>query len=291
MEGKLLMQHPALFSQGFQLGKAQLLCLALLMECVDLLHDVLRRGVAGNGQGFHQPLDALLRFGMLFPEQRQLCVVALLAAADNLLGLRQQPGKGLLVGGQLTDLLDDLGVQRVAVAVFHRADRAVAALLGGAHVGVDQLALRILAVGQLRAHIVAAFAAAQQPGQQRHVAAGSAVALGFVDIQHGLHPHPVAARDDARMLAHRHDPFLHGTDLVCLAGALERAVIRHDAVFTIELCTLSKQIHIVLFQILIRRIVGNHVDRIGQNAPDGKARELLAALRSVAVPPQIASLR
>ena len=88
MEGKLLMEHSALFSQGFQLSKAQLLRLALLMERVDLLHDVLRGGLAGNGQGLHQPLDAVLRFGVFFPEQRQLCVVALLAAADDLLGLR-----------------------------------------------------------------------------------------------------------------------------------------------------------------------------------------------------------
>ena len=287
MEGELLMEHSALFSQGFQLGKAQLLGLALLMECVNLLHDVLRGGVAGNGQGLHQPLDAIFRFGVLFPEQRKLCVVALLAAADNFLGLRQELGKGLLVGGQLADLLDDLGVQRIAVAVFHGADRAVAALLGGAHVGVDQLAVRILAVGQLRAHIVAAFAAAQQPGQQRHVAAGSAVALGFVDIQHGLHPHPIAARDDARMLAHRHDPFLHGADLVCLAGALERAVVRHDAVLAVEFCALGKQVNIVFFQILIRRLVGDHVDRVRENAPDGKAGELLAALRDAAVLQQV----
>ena len=153
------MQHPALFGEGFQLGEAQLLGLALLMECVNLLHDVLRGGIAGNGQGFHQPLDAVLRLGVFLPEQRKLCVVALLAAADDLLGLRQQPGKGLLVGGQLADLLDDLGVQRVAVAVFHRADGAVAALLGGAHVGVDQLTVRRAAVGQLRAHVIAAFAA------------------------------------------------------------------------------------------------------------------------------------
>lgn len=191
------------------------------------------------------------------------------------------------VGGQLADLLDDLGVQRVAVAVFHRADRTVAALLGGAHVGVDQLVVRILAVGQLRAHIVAAFAAAQKPGQQRHVAAGSAVALGFVDIQHGLHPHPIAARDDAGMLAHRHDPFLHGTDLVCLAGALEGAVIGHDAVLAIELRAFGKQVNIVFFQILIRRLVGNHINRVRENAPDGKAGELLAALRDAAMLPKI----
>ena len=283
MEGKLLMEHPALLGEGFQLGKAQLLGLALLMERVDLLHDVLCGGVAGNGQGLHQPLDALFRLGMLFPEQRQLCVVALLAAADDLLGLRQQPGKGLLVGRQLADLIDDLGVQRVAVAVFHRADCTVAALLGGAHIGVDQLTVRRAAVGQLRAHIVAAFAAPQKPGQQRHVAARSAVALGFVDIQHGLHPHPVAACDDARMLAHRHDPFLHGTDLIRLAGALEGAVIGHDAVLAVEFRAFGKQVNIVFFQILIRRLVGDHVDRVRENAPDGKAGELLSALRDAAV--------
>ena len=96
---------------------------------------------------------------MLLFQQRQLCVVALLAAADDFLGLRQQLDKSFFVGGQLADLLDDFSVQRVAVAVFHGADRAVAALLGGAHVGVDQLTVRRAAVGQLRAHVIAAFAA------------------------------------------------------------------------------------------------------------------------------------
>ena len=157
------------------------------------------------------------------------------------------------------------------------------ALLGGAHVGVDQLTVRRAAVGQLRAHIVAAFATAQQPGQQRHVAAGSAVALGFVDIQHGLHPHPVAARDDAGVLAHRHDPLLHGADLVCLAGTLEGAVICHDAVLAVEFRALGKQVNIVFFQILIRRVIGDHVDRVRENTTDGKAGELLATLRDAAV--------
>lgn len=85
------------------------------------------------------------------------------------------------------------------------------------------------------------------------------------------------------MLPHRHDPFLHGADLVCLAGALEGAVICHDTVLAIEFCAFGKQIHIVLFQILIRRVVGDHIDRVGQNAADGKAGELLAALRDTAV--------
>ena len=287
MEGELLMEHPALLGEGFQLGKSCLLSLALPMQFVDLLHDVLCRGVAGNGQGLHQPFDAFFRLGVFLPEQRKFCIVTLLAAADDLLGLRQKPGKGLLVGRQLADLLDDLGVQRVAVAVFHRADCTVAALLAGAHIGVDQLTVCRAAVGQLRAHIVAAFAAPQKPRQQRHVATGPAVTLRFVDIQHGLHPHPVAACDDARMLAHRHDPFLHGTDLIRLAGALEGAVIGHDAVLAVEFRAFGKQVNIVFFQILIRRVVGDHIDRVRENAPDGKAGELLAALRDAAMLQQV----
>lgn len=92
------------------------------------------------------------------------------------------------------------------------------------------------------------------------------------------------------MLPHRHDPLLHGADLIRLAGALERAVIRHDAVLAVKFRTLGKQIHIVLFQILIRRLVGDHgdhIDGIRENAPDGKAGELLAALRDTAVLQQV----
>lgn len=45
---------------------------------------------------------------------------------------------------------------------------------------------------------------------------------------------------DAGMLAHRHDPFLHGADLVCFARALQGSVIGHDAVLAVELRALSK---------------------------------------------------
>ena len=89
------------------------------------------------------------------------------------------------------------------------------------------------------------------------------------------------------MLTHRHDPFLRGTDLIRLAGALERAVVRHDAVLTVELRALGKQIYVILFEILVRRLIGNHIDRICQNAPDGKARELLAAPCDAAVLQQV----
>ena len=85
------------------------------------------------------------------------------------------------------------------------------------------------------------------------------------------------------MLTHRHDPFLHRADLVCLAGALEGAVVCHDTVLAVEFCALGKQVNIVFFQILIRRLVGDHIDRVRENAPDGKAGELLAALRDAAV--------
>ena len=53
-------------------------------------------------------------------------------------------------------------------------------------------------------------------------------------------PRRLAQEYDAGMLAHRHDPFLHGADLVCLAGVLERAVVHHDAVLTVEFCALGK---------------------------------------------------
>ena len=89
------------------------------------------------------------------------------------------------------------------------------------------------------------------------------------------------------MLAHRHDPFLHGTDLVCLAGTLEGAVIGHDAVLAVEFRAFGKQVNMVLFQILIRRLVGDHIDGIRENATDGKAGELLAALRDAAVLQQV----
>ena len=45
----------------------------------------------------------------------------------------------------------------------------------------------------------------------------------------------------------------------------------------------AKQVYIVFFQIQIRRLVGDHVDRVRENAPDGKAGELLAALCDTAV--------
>ena len=89
MEGELLIEHSALLSEGFQFGKPCLLGLTLPMELVDLFHDVLGGGLAGNGQGFHQPLDAVLRFGVLLFQQHLLRIVALLIAADNLLGLCQ----------------------------------------------------------------------------------------------------------------------------------------------------------------------------------------------------------
>ena len=57
----------------------------------------------------------------------------------------------------------------------------------------------------------------------------------------------LAQEYDAGMLAHRHDPFLHRADLGCLAGALEGAVICHDAVLAVEFCALGKQVNIIFF--------------------------------------------
>ena len=55
----------------------------------------------------------------------------------------------------------------------------------------------------------------------------------------------------------------------------------------VEFRALGKQVNIIFFQILIRRLVGDHVNRVRENAPDGKAGELLAALRDAAVLQQV----
>ena len=91
---------------------------------------------------------------------------------------------------------------------------APTALLHGAEVGINKLALCIPALGQFGAHILAAVAADKQAGEQGHIAAGLAVAFGFVPLQNRLYLDPCLPLDDALVLAHRHDPFLHWLDLV-----------------------------------------------------------------------------
>ena len=85
------------------------------------------------------------------------------------------------------------------------------------------------------------------------------------------------------MFPHCHNPIFHRANLSSLARALERAVVGHNTVLTVKLRWLSKKVYVVLLEILIRRIVSNHINRICQNTPDGKARELLAALCDTAV--------
>ncbi len=85
------------------------------------------------------------------------------------------------------------------------------------------------------------------------------------------------------LLAHRHDPFLRRADLVRLAGVCWSTIIRHGAVLAVEFCAFGKQVNIAFFQILICRLVGNRIDRVGQNAPNGKPCELLASLRDTTV--------
>ena len=138
-----------------------------------------------------------------------------------------------------------------------------------------------MAVGQLGAHIVAAVTTDQKPGQQRHVAAGPAVALGLVDLQHGLHLDPLLAGNHAGVLAHGYDPFLHGTDLVRLSGTLQGAVVGHDTVRAVKIRFFRKQVNAVFRQISVGCLVGDHIDRVGQNALDGKTGEVLAPFGGV----------
>lgn len=138
-----------------------------------------------------------------------------------------------------------------------------------------------MAACQLGTHIVTAVTADQKAGQQRYVAAGSAVALGLVDLQHRLHLNPLLTGNYAGVLAHGHDPFLHGADLVRLAGALEGAVVSHDSVRTVKIVFFRKQVNMVFRQISIGCLVSDHIDRIGQNALDGKAGKILASFGGI----------
>lgn len=155
-----------MFRQGFQFGKAVFHVLAGLVQLLNLLHDIrFGRGSGALGQGADQRLDAALAFSQLFFQGQQLCVVSLPIAADGLLRLSQEVGKEAPVFGQFFDFGDHLCVQCVAVGIFHLAAGALAPLLGRAHIGIDQLAVRRMAVGQLGAHIVAAVTTDQKPGQ------------------------------------------------------------------------------------------------------------------------------
>lgn len=164
-------------------------------------------------------------------------------------------------------------------------DKRLDFLLGdkSKNIGVNQLPISISATSQFRAHIVTALATTQKAGQKRHIAARFAIALGFVHVQHRLYSYPVCTGDNAGMFPHCHNPIFHRANLSSLARALERAVVGHNTVLTVKLRWLSKKVYVVLLEILIRRIVSNHINRICQNTPDGKACELLAALCDTAV--------
>ena len=150
---------------------------------------------------------------------------------------------------------------------------AAAALLGGAEVGVNRLPGSVQPAGQLGAHIVAAFAAVEDTRKQRHIAPRLAVAFGPIQLQNVLRLHPFCARDDPRVLAHRDDPLVHGLALVCLAVTLQGAVIGHDAVLAVKGRRIGKQLHMMAGQVLVGIVVCYHIDRIGQDALDGKAGE------------------
>ena len=135
-------------------------------------------------------------------------------AQQRPLALFQLPDKIGAVFTQMLQLLYNIGVQHVAVTVFHIADMTPAALLHRAEVGIDRLPFYVPPLGHFGAHVLAAVAADKQAGEQGHIAAGLAVAFGFVPLQNRLYLDPCLPLDDALVLAHRHDPFLHWLDLV-----------------------------------------------------------------------------
>ena len=190
----------------------------------------------------------------------------------------------------MLQLLYNGSIQHVAVAVFHVADMAPAALLHGAEIGINELPLCVSPLGQLWTHVLAAVAADQQPGEQGHIAAGLAVAFGFVPFQNRLYLDPRLPLNDSLVLAHRHDPLLHGLDLVGSTRLLQGTVIGHNAMDTIKVALLCKEVYMIFRQVVIGKFIGNQINRIGQNPLNGKAGKLLAVLCGIAILQQV-SLR
>ena len=103
--------------------------------------------------------------------------------------------------GKVLDLFADGGIQQIAVGVGHAAKLPAAALLQLAHIGKNHPPVCRFAPGDLGVHPAAA-GAPQQTGQQRLVAAGCVVGLGFVPLQRFLHPDPPVGGNDAGVFAH-----------------------------------------------------------------------------------------
>ena len=196
--------------QPFQLGDAGLQLGVLGVEFLQPFSYMDgRRAVPEVGQRVHQGVDLALGLGLLLPQVLQPLVVLLPVAGVKPFALFQLGQKGAVVAGQLLDLLHDGRVQQVAVGVAPVAEAAFAALLHLADVGVDGLAIGCEPFGELGIHPVAA-AAPEQAGEQCLVAAGLAVALGFVPLERFLHFDPGFGRDEARVLPHRDDPLAGG---------------------------------------------------------------------------------
>ena len=66
-----------------------------------------------------------------------------------------------------------------------------------------------------------------------------------------------------------------------LAGALQGAVVGHDAVLAVKIGFFREQVNAVFCKISVCRLVGDHIDRVGQNALDGKTGEVLAPFGGV----------
>ena len=175
----------------------------------------------------------------------------------------------------------DLGVQLVPIGVFHGAQAALAPLLGGAEIGILPRPVRPCAAGQLGAQIVPAAAAAKQAGQQGLVAAGAAMAPVPVPGQAVLDLHPFCPGDNPRVPAHGNNPLLHGPESVSLAGLLEGAVIGQDTADPVKVLRLPENLRPVAGEVLVGLPVGDQVDRVREDIPDGHPGEWVAPLGAV----------
>ena len=142
--------------------------------------------------------------------------------------LLQLPDQAVVIFLQHLDLRKDCFIQHIAVDIGAAAPLPFAPFFHFAHIGVCHFSFRCFAFRKLRIHPFSA-AAKQQPCQQRLVASGLPVSLGFVSVQRCLNLNPLLGRYDTGMLSDCDDPLGHGQQNGGSSLFLVGSVVGHDA--------------------------------------------------------------
>ena len=179
-----------------------------MIQFLDALFQVDSSGaVAEVSQRIDQCIDLPLRLGLLFAQGGKLGLKLGAVARMGRTCLFQLLHKVAGMVGKVLDLFTDSGIKQIAVGVGDAAKLPAAALLQLAHIGKNHSPFCRFAPGDLGVHPATA-GAPQQTGQQRLVAPGCVVGLGFVPLQRFLHPDPPVGGNDAGVFAHRNNPLV-----------------------------------------------------------------------------------